>query len=199
MKKVLNSIALIAGIWMLIATGGCKTTSMIYGVNINGMVYDFDNRPVAGYHLKLNNDLEVVTDITGRFTFEKVKLGEYVLTGQSSTSEAYEGKVAIYDQDQVLYLRIPSFSQLINRTDKALEEDNLQEAEAFLTRAVAMNSEHIDSLLYGAILAYRKNNIGQALELLGKVQQKGYRSEWVMVFYDELQRIDRTLKTKGTL
>ena len=172
---------------------------MIYGVNINGMVYDFDNRPVAGYHLKLNNDLEVVTDITGRFTFEKVKLGEYVLTGQSSTSEAYEGKVAIYDQDQVLYLRIPSFSQLINRTDKALEEDNLQEAEAFLTRAIAMNSEHIDSLLYGAILAYRKNNIGQALELLGKVQQKGYRSEWVMVFYDELQRIDRTLKTKGTL
>lgn len=199
MKKVLSSIALIAGIWTLIATGGCKTTSMIYGVNINGMVYDFDNRPVAGYHLKLNNDLEVVTDITGRFTFEKVKLGEYVLTGQSSTSEAYEGKVAIYDQDQVLYLRIPSFSQLINRTDKALEEDNLQEAEAFLTRAVAMNSEHIDSLLYGAILAYRKNNIGQALELLGKVQQKGYRSEWVMVFYDELQRIDRTLKTKGTL
>jgi len=199
MKKVLSSIALIAGIWTLIATGGCKTTSMIYGVNINGMVYDFDNRPVAGYHLKLNNDLEVVTDITGRFTFEKVKLGEYVLTGQSSTSEAYEGKVAIYDQDQVLYLRIPSFSQLINRTDKALEEDNLQEAEAFLTRAIAMNSEHIDSLLYGAILAYRKNNIGQALELLGKVQQKGYRSEWVMVFYDELQRIDRTLKTKGTL
>ena len=199
MKKVLSSIALIAGIWTLIATGSCKTTSMLYGVNINGMVYDFDNRPVAGYHLKLNSDLEVVTDITGRFTFEKVKLGEYVLKGQSNAFEPYEGQVTIYDQDQVLYLRIPSFSQLINRTDKALEEDNLQEAEAFLTRAVAMNSEHIDSLLYGAILAYRKNNIGQALELLGKVQQKGYTAEWVMAFYDELQRIDRTSKAKGSL
>ena len=199
MKKVLSSIALIAGIWTLIATGGCKTTSMLYGVNINGMVYDFDNRPVAGYHLKLNNDLEVVTDITGRFTFEKVKLGEYVLKGQSNAFEPYEGQVIIYDQNQVLYLRVPSFSQLINRTDKALEEDNLQEAEAFLTRAVAMNSEHIDSLLYGAILAYRKNNIGQALELLGKVQQKGYTAEWVMAFYDELQRIDRTSKAKGSL
>lgn len=199
MKKVLSSIALIAGIWTLIATGGCKTTSMLYGVNINGMVYDFDNRPVAGYHLKLNNDLEVVTDITGRFTFEKVKLGEYVLKGQSNAFEPYEGQVTIYDQNQVLYLRVPSFSQLINRTDKALEEDNLQEAEAFLTRAVAMNSEHIDSLLYGAILAYRKNNIGQALELLGKVQQKGYTAEWVMAFYDELQRIDRTSKAKGSL
>ena len=199
MKKVLSSIALIAGIWTLIATGGCKTTSMLYGVNINGMVYDFDNRPVAGYHLKLNNDLEVVTDITGRFTFEKVKIGEYVLKGQSNAFEPYEGQVTIYDQNQVLYLRVPSFSQLINRTDKALEEDNLQEAETFLTRAVAMNSEHIDSLLYGAILAYRKNNIGQALELLGKVQQKGYTAEWVMAFYDELQRIDRTSKAKGSL
>ena len=199
MKKVLSSIALIAGIWTLIATGGCKTTSMLYGVNINGMVYDFDNRPVAGYHLKLNNDLEVVTDITGRFTFEKVKLGEYVLKGQSNAFEPYEGQVTIYDQNQVLYLRVPSFSQLINRTDKALEEDNLQEAETFLTRAVAMNSEHIDSLLYGAILVYRKNNIGQALELLGKVQQKGYTAEWVMAFYDELQRIDRTSKAKGSL
>ena len=199
MKKVLSSIALIAGIWTLIATGSCKTTSMLYGVNINGMVYDFDNRPVAGYHLKLNNDLEVVTDITGRFTFEKVKIGEYVLKGQSNAFEPYEGQVTIYDQNQVLYLRVASFSQLINRTDKALEEDNLQEAEAFLTRAVAMNSEHIDSLLYGAILAYRKNNIGQALELLGKVQQKGYTAEWVMAFYDELQRIDRTSKAKGSL
>ena len=199
MKKVLSSIALIAGIWTLIATGSCKTTSMLYGVNINGMVYDFDNRPVAGYHLKLNNDLEVVTDITGRFTFEKVKIGEYVLKGQSNAFEPYEGQVTIYDQNQVLYLRVASFSQLINRTDKALEEDNLQEAEAFLTRAVAMNSEHIDSLLYGAILAYRKNNIGQALELLGKVQQKGYTAEWVMAFYDELQRIDRTSKAKGAL
>ena len=199
MKKVLSSIALIAGIWMLIATGSCKTTSILYGVNVNGMVYDFDNRPVAGYQLQLNNDLVVVSDITGRFTFEKVKFGEYVLKGQSNAFEPYEGQVTIYDQDQVLYLRIPSFSQLINRTDKALEEDNLQEAEAFLTRAVAMNSEHIDSLLYGASLAYRKNNIGQALELLGKVQQKGYTAEWVMAFYDELQRIDRTSKAKGSL
>ena len=107
MKKVLSSIALIAGIWMLIATGSCKTTSILYGVNVNGMVYDFDNRPVAGYQLQLNNDLVVVSDITGRFTFEKVKLGEYVLKGQSNAFEPYEGQVTIYDQDQVLYLRIP--------------------------------------------------------------------------------------------
>ena len=200
MQRKVSAILFNAVSLVLIVIGcGCKTTSMLYGVNINGMVYDFDNRPVAGYHLKLNSALEVVTDITGRFTFEKVKLGEYVLKGQSNAFEPYEGQVTIYDQNQVLYLRVPSFSQLINRTDKALEEDNLQEAEAFLTRAVAMNSEHIDSLLYGAILAYRKNNIGQALELLGKVQQKGYTAEWVMAFYDELQRIDRTSKAKGSL
>ena len=174
---------------LILSVTDCKTTSLIYGVNINGMVYDFDNRPVAGYHLKLNNDLEVVTDITGRFTFEKVKLGEYMLTGESSRYEAYEGKIVIYDQDQVIYLRIPSFLQLINLTDKALEENNLQEAEGFLKRASVMNSKDSDVMIYEAVLAYRYYNIEEAIRKIEQVKINGYRSEWLDRFYDELQKI----------
>ena len=174
---------------LILSVTDCKTTSLIYGVNINGMVYDFDNRPVAGYHLKLNNDLEVVTDITGRFTFEKVKLGEYLMTGESNRYETYEGKVVIYDQDQVIYLRIPSFLQLINLTDKALEENNLQEAEGFLKRAAAMNSKDIDVMIYEAVLAYRYYNIEQAMRKIEQIKVNGYRSEWLNRFYDELRKI----------
>ena len=187
-------------VFILFVTG-CKTTSLIYGVNINGMVYDFDNRPVAGYHLKLNNDLEVVTDITGRFTFEKVKLGEYLLTGESRQYEPYEGKIVIYSQDQVIYLRIPSFLQLINLTDKALEGNNLQEAEGFLKRASAMNSEDIDVMIYEAVLAYRYYNIEQAMRKIEQVKVNGYRNEWLDRFYDELRKIqlDARLKDKSRL
>ena len=174
---------------LILLVTGCKTTSLIYGVNINGMVYDFDNRPVAGYHLKLNDDLEVVTDITGRFTFEKVKLGEYLLTGESNRYETYEGKIIIYDQDQVIYLRIPSFSQLINLTDKALEENNLQEAEGFLKRAAAMNIQDIDVMIYEAVLAYRYYNIEQAMRKIEQIKVNGYRNEWLDRFYDELRKI----------
>ena len=199
MKKHFGIVrqALILYVLILIGTG-CKTTSVLYGVNINGMVYDFDNRPVAGDHLKLNNDLEVVTDITGRFTFEKVKLGEYLLTGENNRYEPYEGKVIIYSQDQVIYLRIPSFLQLINLTDKALEENNLQEAEVFLKRASAMNSEDIDVMIYEAVLAYRYYNIEQAMRKIEQIKTNGYRSEWLDTFYDELQkiRLDAQLKDK---
>lgn len=190
MKNGFNIVrqALILCTLILLVTG-CKTTSLIYGVNINGMVYDFDNRPVAGYHLKLNDDLEVVTDITGRFTFEKVKLGEYLLTGESSRYETYEGKIIIYDQDQVIYLRIPSFSQLINLTDKALEENNLQEAEGFLKRAAAMNIQDIDVMIYEAVLAYRYYNIEQAIRKIEQIKVNGYRNEWLDRFYDELRKI----------
>ena len=174
---------------LILLVTGCKTTSLIYGVNINGMVYDFDNRPVAGYHLKLNDDLEVVTDITGRFTFEKVKLGEYLLTGESNRYETYEGKIIIYDQDQVIYLRIPSFSQLINLTDKALEANNLQEAEGFLKRAAAMNIQDIDVMIYEAVLAYRYYNIEQAIRKIEQIKVNGYRNEWLDRFYDELRKI----------
>lgn len=174
---------------LILLVMGCKTTSLIYGVNINGMVYDFDNRPVAGYHLKLNDDLEVVTDITGRFTFEKVKLGEYLLTGESNRYETYEGKIIIYDQDQVIYLRIPSFSQLINLTDKALEANNLQEAEGFLKRAAAMNIQDIDVMIYEAVLAYRYYNIEQAIRKIEQIKVNGYRNEWLDRFYDELRKI----------
>lgn len=178
----------------ILGMAGCKTTSLVYGVNINGMVYDFDNRPVAGYHLKLNDDLEVVTDITGRFTFEKVKLGEYILIGESSRYEGYEGKVGIYSQDQVIYLRIPSFLQLINLTDKALEENNLQEAEGFLKRASAMNSEDIDVMIYEAILAYRYYNIEQAMRKIEQIKVNGYREEWLDKLYDELQKMQLKVK-----
>ena len=190
MKNGFNIVrqALILCTLILLVTG-CKTTSLIYGVNINGMVYDFDNRPVAGYHLKLNDDLEVVTDITGRFTFEKVKLGEYLLTGESNRYETYEGKIIIYDQDQVIYLRIPSFSQLINLTDKALEANNLQEAEGFLKRAAAMNIQDIDVMIYEAVLAYRYYNIEQAMREIEQIKVNGYRNEWLDRFYDELRKI----------
>jgi len=190
MKNGFNIVrqALILCTLILLVTG-CKTTSLIYGVNINGMVYDFDNRPVAGYHLKLNDDLEVVTDITGRFTFEKVKLGEYLLTGESNRYETYEGKIIIYDQDQVIYLRIPSFSQLINLTDKALEANNLQEAEGFLKRAAAMNIQDIDVMIYEAVLAYRYYNIEQAMRKIEQIKVNGYRNEWLDRFYDELRKI----------
>jgi hypothetical protein len=190
MKNGFNIVrqALILCTLILLVTG-CKTTSLIYGVNINGMVYDFDNRPVAGYHLKLNDDLEVVTDITGRFTFEKVKLGEYLLTGESNRYETYEGKIIIYDQDQVIYLRIPSFSQLINLTDKALEANNLQEAEGFLKRAAAMNIQDIDVMIYEAVLAYRYYNIEQAIRKIEQIKVNGYRNEWLDRFYDELRKI----------
>ena len=190
MKNGFNIVrqALILCTLILLVTG-CKTTSLIYGVNINGMVYDFDNRPVAGYHLKLNDDLEVVTDITGRFTFEKVKLGEYLLTGESNRYETYEGKIIIYDHDQVIYLRIPSFSQLINLTDKALEANNLQEAEGFLKRAAAMNIQDIDVMIYEAVLAYRYYNIEQAIRKIEQIKVNGYRNEWLDRFYDELRKI----------
>lgn len=190
MKNGFNIVrqALILCTLILLVTG-CKTTSLIYGVNINGMVYDFDNRPVAGYHLKLNDDLEVVTDITGRFTFEKVKPGEYLLTGESNRYETYEGKIIIYDQDQVIYLRIPSFSQLINLTDKALEANNLQEAEGFLKRAAAMNIQDIDVMIYEAVLAYRYYNIEQAMRKIEQIKVNGYRNEWLDRFYDELRKI----------
>ena len=167
----------------------CKTTSLLYGVNINGMVYDFDNRPVPGYRLELNKDLTVVTDITGRFTFEKVKLGDYVLTGESTVYEPYEGTISIYNPEQVIYLRIPSFSQLLNLTDKALEDGNVSEAEQFLHRAATMDEEHIDVLLYKAVLEYRKNNIERAMRAIERVKVKGYRADWVDKFYYELQKI----------
>lgn len=168
---------------------GCKTASLLYGVDVNGMVYDFDNRPVAGYYVTLNDDLAVVTDITGRFTFEKVKLGDYLLKGESSDYEAFEGSVSIYNRQQVIYLRIPSFSQLIQLTDKTLEEGKVSEAEQFLNRAAAMDGEHIDVLLYTVVLEYRKNNIERAMQTLERVKQKGYRADWVDTFYYELEKI----------
>ena len=89
----------------------------------------------------------------------------------------------------MIYLRIPSFSQLINLTDKALEANNLQEAEGFLKRAAAMNIQDIDVMIYEAVLAYRYYNIEQAIRKIEQIKVNGYRNEWLDRFYDELRKI----------
>ena len=54
MKKKVGSVRDVLVLCTLILTAaGCKTTSVIYGVTINGMVYDFDNRPVGRFFSKI--------------------------------------------------------------------------------------------------------------------------------------------------
>ena len=84
--------------------------------------------------------------------------------------------------------------QLISLTDKALEENRLEEAERFLKRASAMNRDDIDVMIYEAVLAYRYCNIEQAIRKVEQIKVSGYREEWLESFYDELRKVQREVK-----
>lgn len=176
----------------LIGSAGCKTTSLTAGIDIHGMIYDFENRPVSGYVLMLNNDLRVVTDVTGRFTFEKVKIGTYSLTGQGGLYESCCETVDVYARGQIIYLRIPSLYQLLNLADSSLENHKIAEAETYLNRARTIEGENIDIDIYSSIVEFRKNNIERAISEIEKVKAKGFRADWIDSYHYELEKIQNT-------
>jgi hypothetical protein len=167
---------------------GCKTQP--YGkaaVGLSGMVYDFDNKPVSQYIVRLGRRNPVSTDITGRFFFSKVKPGVYSIRGGKLDYEIYEGEITINDRRQIVYFRVANRGQLIDLADKALTYGRIDEAETYIRRAESIEGEATtEQLFYSAIISFRKKKYGDAIKKLESAVKNGARDEYVLRFLDKL-------------
>jgi tetratricopeptide (TPR) repeat protein len=163
---------------------GCRT------LDINGMVYDFSNKPVPYYTVNLGKRRYTsTTDINGRFVLTKVRAGEYQINGDKTGYETYEGSIVIHDRGQIVYIRVPSQGQLLTLTDEALGRNELNEAEMYIQRAYQAGPASTELLFYYAAIKFRQKRYNEAIQYLQQAKNNGSKDEYVERFLNDLIRI----------
>ena len=195
MKKPVTFNLFVAFI-IIVFSGSCKTAEFGFKViDINGMVYDFSNRPIPFYEVTLGRKYRGSTDINGRFTLQKVPVGVYTITGNKNGYEDYLDEVIIREKGQIIYIRIPSQNQLLNLVDDYLTANNFILAEEMAERAYQIDKNSIETLLYYAATMFRLNNYEKAVSFLEAAVDLGSKDIYINKFLSILKELNNEEKT----
>jgi len=150
----------------------CKTAEFGFRVfDVNGMIYDFSNRPVANCEISLGGRRFMSTsDINGRFTIPRVPLGNYTLTVNKDGYERYSEDFPIMQKGQIIYVRLPSQNQLLDMVDEALTANNFLLAEEMAERAYLIDPNNVEMLFYFAAVKYKQRDYNGALGYLASAR-----------------------------
>jgi hypothetical protein len=171
---------LVVIIFSILVSISCRTTGLSRTpIDINGMVYDFTNRPVAHCRITLGRRHAGITDINGRFVLPRVPPGTYTITVYKDGHETFSDEILIQDQGQIIYIRIPSQSQLLNLADEALTAMNIVAAEEFVQRAYQIDKNNIEMLFYYATIKFRQQKYREAIEFLMAARNLGSRDPYI--------------------
>ena len=166
----------------------CKTAEFGFKVvDINGMIYDFSNRPVAFCEISLGRWYKGTSDINGRFTLSKVPLGKYKLSVYKNGHESYSDEASVKQKGQIIYIRLPSQNQLLGLADEALSANNFSIAEEMAERALRINENNIESLFYCAVVKFRQRQYAGAMDFLEKAKRLGSRDIYIEKFISQLK------------
>ena len=176
-----------AMIVLLFSVSSCKTIEFgTERIDINGMIYDFSNRPVPNCEITLDEKYRSCTDINGRFSLPGIPADAYTITGYKNGYELYLEEIEIRDRGQIIYIRIPSQGQLNSLVDEALSANNLVMAEELAERAYKIDNRNIETLFYCAVIKFRRNDIDAAITLLENAKNLGSRDIYIEKFLNML-------------
>ncbi|GHT57760.1 hypothetical protein FACS1894109_10610 [Spirochaetia bacterium] len=171
----------------------CRTAEFGFKlINVNGMVYDFVNRPISNCNVRLNEKHWVETDINGRFSIAKVPVGNYKIQIIKKGYETYTGEVHIKDGQQIIYIRTPSLQQLLDLADNALERNNPEEASTYIHRALSINTMTTELFFYAAVVEFRLGYIREAFNYLQEIKSSGVRDIYIEQFIRDIQNLEGT-------
>lgn len=180
-----RNIATIISSFLLISCNTLKYEK----ISINGMVYDFSNRPVSNYSIIIDDEPSSITDINGRFAISKIKRGNYKIRGTGKEYEEYQSEISIYAPDQIIYIRVPSYKQLIELADNALMNNQIRDANSYILRAYDIGIINTELLFYAAIVKFRMNDYSGAIYYLELAIASGIDDDYMRMFYDDLKRL----------
>jgi tetratricopeptide (TPR) repeat protein len=173
----------------------CKTAEFGHLiVNVNGMIYDFSNKPISNYTIIFEESTEgslvkkytSISDINGRFYLPKIPADTYNITGTKEGYETYKGSIFIDSKEQIIYLRIPSLSQLLDLADQSLNKHNIPEAESYIERASQIGGTSTEFLFYSAVISFRKKEYQKAIDYLNKAKEAGSSDLYIEKFLNDL-------------
>jgi len=170
----------------------CKTAEFGYRVfDINGMVYDFSNRPVANCEISMGRrGLNGTSDINGRFFIPAVPMGKYTLAVYKDGYEKYSEEFFIDQKGQIIYVRLPSQNQLLDLIDDALTANNFLLAEEMAERARRIDPNNIEALFYFAAVKFKLRDYSGALALLEEAVNLGSKDPYIDKFIARIKEME---------
>ncbi len=140
------------------------------------MAYDERNEPCAGARLEIDRSPGPTTDLSGRFEVRELSRGPHKIALAKPGYERLEVEFDFYDMNQVLYLKVVSLEDLLNRIEAALADRRLADAESLVIRAEAVSPGQADVRYLRAILALKSGDPPRAAQLLEQMAADGERS-----------------------
>ena len=157
----------------LILTGCASVPESREKINVNGMVYDTENRPAVNYEIYIDGRGMCVSDIGGRFVIEGVKKGSHVLTGKGEGYLDISEEVMIRDKEQILYIRVPSVESRFKKAFSFMNDGAFDMAEGCVSEVLECDRDNTDALFFMSVISYLKGESDKAGEYLNKIRKKG--------------------------
>lgn len=121
-------------------------------IDLNGMVYDTQNRPVVNFRIYIDGKGECVSDIGGRFLLKGIRKGEHVFSGFGEGYLGIEEKIVVYDKSQILYIRIPSIDTNFERAFELIKKGDYDGSEKLVREVLECDGENEDALYFLEII-----------------------------------------------
>jgi len=161
-----------AGIMILSCQTGKPINRATDKAIMYGMIYDFDNTPVSGVTVFINNRKIADSDIQGRFILDNMSRNEYRIKLERRGYETLE-ETFLFDPLQVLYFKIINASQLIVMAETALETRDYSNAEKYIDRVLVMEPARPDTLFLKSVTYYLQGKNEEAITVLESLIRQG--------------------------
>jgi len=178
--------------WVITLLISCQTGKPIKRLSNEGMmyamIYDYENVPVSGVAVYINEKKIVDSDIQGRFILDAMKKGEYRVKltkkGYETLEESFQ-----YDPMQVLYFKIINAQQLLVLAEAALDNAEYAVVENYLNRALLLEPNRPDILFLKSIACHLQSKNAEAAAILEKMIVSGNNDPSISQLLEKIRQI----------
>jgi tetratricopeptide (TPR) repeat protein len=144
-----------------------------------GMIYDYENRPCSEVQVTIDGKEGPTSDINGRFIIQSLTRGEHQMTFTKDGFETESLRFNFLNRNQVLYVRMISFGQLLEKAETSLSLQQWEQAYDFIRRAENIKEgDPLAGYLY-AILLKERGRAREAADVLRGILGTGFTGPYV--------------------
>lgn len=117
----------------------CQTTQSdptdFESSQLSGLVYDYAGQPIKDVVITLDDVPAAVSDVNGHFILADVARGGHTIVAEGRDLEPLEVSIEFRSRRDILYLRMYSLANLLDKANAALLNSDFLQAQMFLDRA----------------------------------------------------------------